>query len=418
MPSKHAILSPSASKRWMTCTPSARLEAEVPNRDTAYTREGTIAHAMAEFLLNNLKSNGNITVDHDLIATLRTSTLREYLPDDLLALFTQTEELGADPWEMLETVYTGYVVPVYEDFLTVQNEDPAAVLLVEAELKLTEYIPEGFGSSDAVIIGGGSLNVYDLKYGKGVKVDAKHNTQMMCYALGAYCGPAELFDTAHVTMTICQPRLNHISTWTISERTLLKWAAEELRPAAARAFAGEGPQVPGEHCKFCRVAAQCRALRDQVLSTDWAEAACEGRDAKTAVPLMTMEEVAAALGQAPVIRTWLDSIEAFALDKALAGETVPGYKLAEGRSVRKIKDPAAALAKLEGFGLSPDDYLKPRELKTIGDLEKLLKKANFNKLLGDLVEKPKGKPTLVRDSDTTHAAYVPDAAKEFENVNI
>lgn len=402
----------------MTCTPSARLEAGVESKDTAYTREGTIAHAMAEFLLNNLKQDDALVVDPEAITTLRAVAKREYLPEALLVLFKQAEELGVDPWDMLETVYTGYVVPVYEEFLAASKADPASLLLVEAELKLSEYIPEGFGSSDAVVIGAGKLRVFDLKYGKGVKVDATHNTQMLCYALGAYCGPAELFDTPKIVMTICQPRLDHISRWEVSQKYLLSWAGNELRPAAQAAFNGEGQQVPGEHCKFCRVAAQCRALRDHVLSTDWAEAACSGADVKESLPLMDMAEVAEALGQAGVIRAWLDSIEAFALDKALSGVTVPGYRLAEGRSVRKITDPAAALAKLETMGLQPDDYLKPRELKGIGDLEKLLKKSNFNKLLGDLVEKPKGKPTLIRDTDTSRPAFVSDAAQIFENVNI
>jgi hypothetical protein len=291
---------------------------------------------------------------------------------------------------MAETVYDHYVRPVYEAYLGAKLQDPDAELLIEARLKLSEFIPEGFGSSDAVLIYGRTLEVFDLKYGKGVKVDAEHNAQMMCYALGAYCGPGETYDIADVRMTIIQPRLRHESSWAITAPDLLLWAHNSLKPAAQLAFRGEGEQVPGEHCRFCKVAAKCRALADYTLRVT---------KEKTEPGVMTLEEIAALLPHFSTIKSWISSVEEFALEAALEGDTIPGYKVVEGRSLRKISDPHKAMELLEGAGFEPGAYLKPAELKTITDLEKTLTKKGFKTLLGDLVIKPEGKPTLVEESD-------------------
>lgn len=380
----HALLAPSSAKRWMTCTPSARLEATRPEKDTAYTREGTIAHAMAEAILRDLLDQN---LDHFPDAA-------EYLTSRsgiILAEFCRTaEHEGLDWKEMAETVYDNYVRLVYESYLAAKLEDPDAVLLIEAKLKLSEFIPEGFGSSDAVLIYGDTLEVFDLKYGKGVKVDAEENAQMMCYALGAYLGPGELYDINRVLMTIIQPRLRHESSWGMHVLDLMLWAKNKLRPAAKMAFEGKGKQIPGEHCRFCKVAAQCKALADYTLKVS---------EDKTEPGLMSLEEIARILPHFATIKSWISSVEEFALEAALEGDTIPGYKVVEGRSVRKISNVAEAMARLEGNGIPAENYLKPAELKTITDLEKTLTKKGFKTILGDLVIKPEGKPTLVEEAD-------------------
>ncbi len=356
----------------------------MPEKDTAYTREGTIAHAMAEAILRDMLAQDLTTFPEPA----------EYLTSRsgvILAEFCRTcDREGLDWKEMAETVYDHYVRPVYEAYLGAKLQDPDAELLIEARLKLSEFIPEGFGSSDAVLIYGRTLEVFDLKYGKGVKVDAEHNAQMMCYALGAYCGPGETYDIADVRMTIIQPRLRHESSWTLTAPDLLHWAHNSLKPAAQLAFRGEGEQVPGEHCRFCKVAAKCRALADYTLRVT---------KEKTEPGVMTLEEIAALLPHFSTIKSWISSVEEYALEAALEGDTVPGYKVVEGRSVRKISNTAEAMARLEGNGFEPESYLKPAELKTITDLEKTLTKKGFKTLLGDLVIKPEGKPTLVEESD-------------------
>lgn len=379
----HALLAPSSAKRWMTCTPSARLEATVSNKDTAYTREGTIAHAMAETILRRLLEIGadSMPESYEFFTTYC---------NDIDEQMQACQLEGLDWKEMAETVYENYCRPVYESYLGALLEDPDAALLIEAKLKLSEFIPEGFGSSDAVIIYGDTMEVFDLKYGKGVKVSADENAQMMCYALGAYLGPGELYDIKTVRMTIIQPRLNHESSYSIHAVDLMFWADKVLKPAAQLAFRGEGKQVPGEHCRFCKVAARCKALASYTLAVT---------EDKTEPGLMSLDEIARLLPHFSTIKSWISSVEEFALEAALEGDTIPGYKVVEGRSVRKISNAAEAMARLDGAGIPAENYLKPAELKTITDLEKALTKKGFKTILGDLVIKPEGKPALVEESD-------------------
>ena len=397
MPTSHATLAPSAAKRWMTCAPSARLEAQVPGKDTVYTKEGTIAHAMAETLLRICLEQDSAPID-DFVEKYRLSydALKDKggkmapLYMELAVHVDEAVQEGLDPWEMMDTVLDHYCRPVFDDYLRAKADDPEAVLLVEQKLKLSEFIPEGFGSSDAVIIGGATLGVYDLKYGKGVKVSAKANPQMRCYALGAWCGPAELYDIRTIQMTIIQPRLQWISTDSMTASEMLDWANNELKPAAVLAYQGGGEFVPGEHCRFCNVAPRCKALAAKAADLN----ANRGDTA-----LMTNEEMADVLRSVMSLKSWIAGLENYVLEKALEGQEFPGFKVVEGRSLRQISDPVKAMQVLSEAGFDEASYTKPKELKTIGDLEKLLKKKGFQELLGEYVVKPQGKPTLAEDSD-------------------
>lgn len=383
MPTDHAVLAPSAAKRWMTCTPSARLEEQIPSEDTAYTREGTIAHAMAETMLRVYLAKNATAVNTE-------DSDYEYFGEDLKTLAIQAQAEGYEAMEMLKTVHEDYVRIVYEDYLTAKSMDPDAILLVEQRLKLTDYIPEGFGSSDAILIYKDVCQVYDLKYGKGVKVEADHNPQMMCYGIGAVCGPCELYDINYVMMTIIQPRLHHVSTYQTTVGELTAWALGNLKPAAEKAFQGIGPFIPGEHCGFCRAAARCKALKLHAM----VEAQMHGQP-----ELMTDDEIAEALAGLDTIKRYVKSIEEYTLAQALQGTKYPGFKLVEGRSLRVIKDQDTAMKKLADAGFEEDMYCKPKELKTITELEKLLRKKGFQELLGSFVVKPQGKPTLVPEDD-------------------
>ena len=415
MPTTHAILAPSASKRWMTCPPSARLEAQVPSKDTAYTKEGTIAHAMAEALLTIALEQSWRGWPEDFVEKFEMALNAAGEGGKLADIFTPLRQAvndanaeNLDPWEMMNTVSDNYCRFVYEDYLEAKTEDPDAVLLIEQKLNLGEYVPEGFGSSDAVLIYGGTLQVYDLKYGKGVKVSARDNTQMLCYALGAILGPGELYDLDEIKMTIIQPRLQWISTETTTYWDVRKWATEELRPAAILAFQGGGEFTPGEHCRFCNVAPRCKAL---------AAKASQLNEKRGETALMTNEEIAEALTNAQQLKSWLAGLEAYALEKALEGETFPGFKVVEGWSVRQISDPATAMQILEDAGFDEASYIKPKELKTISDLEKLLKKKGFQELLGKYVVKPQGKPALVEESDPRPAMNsASSAAEDFKDI--
>ena len=355
----------------------------MPEKDTAYTREGTIAHAMAETMLLHLLSKDTEIVPEysDFMLSCEARLMHQ---------INDCNEEGLDWKEMAETVYEHYCRLVYESYLGAKLTDSEAVLLIESKLHLTEFIPEGFGSSDAVLIYGDTLEVFDLKYGKGVKVEAENNAQMMCYALGAYCGQGEFYDIKWVQMTIIQPRLRHESSYRIHAADLMWWAEQELKPAALKAWNGEGEQVPGDHCRFCKVAAKCKALAAHTLEVS--------KDT-TEPGLMSLDEIAKLLPHFATIKSWISSVEEFALEAALEGDTIPGYKVVEGKSNRKFKSEEEVKKALKDAGIPEDSYLRPRELKTITDLEKTLTKKGFKTILGDLVIKPEGKPTLVEESD-------------------
>lgn len=403
MPNDHALLAPSASARWIACPPSARLEAQVPEKDTVYTREGTIAHAMAEAILKGALKSGLQAWPDDY------SEIVSIGGPDLLKCYNQAEGERLDPSEMMQTVSDNYCRIVYEDYLTALQQDPEADLLIEQKFKLSDYVPEGFGSSDAVILYKHWMSVYDLKYGKGVKVSATNNPQMMCYALGALLGPGELTDPINVEMNIVQPRLHWVSTWAITTEHLLSWAEEILRPAAVEAYQGGGAFHPGDHCKFCAVAPRCKSLALQASSMNLDKAGA----------LMTDEEISKALKSAGAVKAWIASLEAYALDRALEGHTVPGWKVVEGRSVRQITDQESAMAALNAAGLSEVNYCKPKELRNISDLERLLTKKGFNAMLGQFVTKTTGKPTLVEESDPRPAmGSTSSAVNDFKEVQL
>lgn len=405
MPTFHALLSPSSSKRWMTCTPSARLEAQEPDKETAYAEEGTIAHAVAECQLDYyLARNAELVYEDAWAECSKFHTFDSQL-DGLAA---RCLEKGFDYRDIFETVHNRYVAIVWATYIAARNADPDAELLVEATLKLDDFIPEGFGSSDAVIIAGHSLQVFDLKYGQGVKVDANHNTQMMCYALGAIHGPGETYPVEDVTMTIIQPRLSHVSSFTMKADLLESWGHTELAPRASKAFWGNGSRVPGDHCKFCRVAARCRALATyaSVLEAQGADPA-----------LLSMDELSDMLHRLGALRTLISSLEEYAMSKALAGTPVPGWKLVEGRGSRVITDPEGAAAALAQAGYTEADIYKPAELRTISELEKLTGRKAFASLLGSYVTKKAGKPALAPEDDPRPAFSPADsAARDFEDL--
>lgn len=391
MPSEHALLAPSAAHRWMHCPASARLEACFPSRDTVYTLEGTFAHACAERALNNL-------LDAEAKHT-------DPKPDAFADLYEQLETEGFSTADAISYALDHFVQPVWAAYQTAKASDPEAVLLVEQKLDLSAFVPGGFGSSDAVLISRGRLTVYDLKYGKGVKVyaeqDGQLNEQMLCYALGAVIGAGELYHIDTVRMTIIQPRLSHTSTAEISYDRLLEWAARELRPAAVAATVGT-EMHPGSHCRFCRAAARCQALHDYA----------EGAAGALRPAPMTVPQLAEALGSLDIIKAWIKSVEDASLRILLEGGSLPGWKLVEGRSNRRISDPDGAVKALRDAGLDDASIFKPQELRTISELEALLTKPVFKTLLGEFVTRPKGSPTIAPETDS-RADYRLDAATEF-----
>lgn len=363
----HAKLSASGSKRWLTCTHSASLESEFPDSTSDFAKEGTAAHELSELKL--MKETEKINK--------RTFSIR-------YNKFKKGNEYYSQSMDDYTDEYVNFVLEAF-------HATPNAEISLEQRVDFSEWVPEGFGTSDVVITSEDVIEVIDLKYGKGVPVSAENNPQAMLYALGAYHAYEMIYDFKRVKMTIVQPRLESISTFELPLSELLDWAENFVKPRADMAMKGEGEFHPDpEACRFCRAKGVCRARAEKNLEI----ARYEFQDS----PLLSKEDIADILSQATEIKKWLEQVQEYALEQVRDhGEEIPGYKLVEGRSNRVItdKEKAASILEAEGF----EEIFKPQELKAMGVLEKLVGKAKFTDLLSDFIIKPTGKPVLVVESD-------------------
>lgn len=379
---RHALLSPSGAHRWMNCTPSALLESHEEEESSPFAEEGTCAHALCEIRLLELLG-------------------QEPGPNEF-------EELK-DKWydKAMEDYANEYVSLVYSKYLEAKNRDPETMLLVEKTLDFSEWIPESFGTCDAIIISEGQIEVFDFKYGKGVAVQADNNPQMMIYALGALADYDLDYGISKVNMTIVQPRLANVSEWQIDAQELKEWATNTLAVKAKLAYAGKGDQLAGTWCKFCKIKARCAALAERMTACYTQHEVKE---------LITDSQMSDILALIPLIKTWCSAVEEYALAQALLGKKYKGLKLVEGRSVRRINDPSTLAATLLEAGYDKEVIYKPLELRGIGELEKAVGKKRFSSLAEGCIEKPQGKPTLVSEDDKREELIVNSAELDFQNI--
>lgn len=386
MPDVHAKLSASGAKKWIACPGSVLLEANAPDKPSAYATEGTTAHALGE-------------------AKIRLAT-KEYTKAKYHKAIKELEI--DDEMEEYTDAYRDFVI---EQFNQAKQYTPDAILLLEQRLDFSEYVPEGFGTGDCVIIGAGKLQIIDLKYGKGVPIQAEGNPQMRLYALGALAAYDFLYDIEEIDMCIFQPRIDNIDDAVMTAKELRAWG-EEIRPAAQKAFSGTEEFCAGNHCdsNFCRARPFCRAYaerKQEMAKYDFKKPA-----------QLTPEEISEILEQAEALAKWATLIKDYALNEAVSnGVVFPGYKVVEGRSNRVFSiDDTLIAGVLIAKGYNEDSFY-PRKLIGIGAMEKYLGKKDFGKLLGEFVIKPKGKPTLVPESDKRPAWNSAAAAMEdFEDI--
>ena len=373
---EHAVLSASGSHRWLNCTPSARLELEFENTGSEAAREGTAAHALCEHKLK------------------RALHMRSRRP---------ASDYDSDEMEECTDAYVDFVMEQYETAKQV-CEDP--VILIEQRLDFSCYVPDGFGTGDCLIISDDRLHIIDFKYGMGVLVEAEGNPQMKLYALGALAVYDALYDIREVSMTIFQPRRENVSTWTIPVEDLKDWAENELKPRAKMAYDGEGEYLPGEWCTFCRAAVRCRARAEEKLKLAQTEFRMP--------PLLTDAEIEDILAVLPDLTKWANEIAAYALDSALNhGKEWNGFKVVEGRSVRKYRDEDAVAEAAKAAGYR-DIYRQT--LIPLTEMQKLMGKDRFEDILGGLIYKAPGKPTLAPKSDKRPAVNVTNAINEFNEI--
>ncbi len=372
----HAVLSASGSHRWLNCTPSARLELEFENTGSEAAREGTAAHALCEHKLK------------------RALHMRSRRP---------VSDYDSDEMEECTDAYVDFVMEQYEAAKQV-CKDP--VVLIEQRLDFSCYVPDGFGTGDCLIISDDRLHIIDFKYGMGVLVEAENNPQMKLYALGALALYDALYDIREVSMTIFQPRRESVSTWTIPVEDLKAWAENELKPRAKMAYDGEGEYLPGEWCTFCRAAVRCRARAEEKLKLAQTEFRMP--------PLLTDAEIEDILAVLPDLTKWANEITTYALDAALNhGKEWNGFKVVEGRSVRKYRDEAAVAEAAKEAGYK-DIYRQ--SLIPLTEMQRLMGKDRFEAILGGLITKAPGKPTLVPKSDRRPAMNVSNAINEFYEI--
>lgn len=358
----HAVLSASSSHRWMNCPPSVRLTEHIADKGSVYAAEGSEAHELCEYKLRQLLG------------------MKAKNPLDTpggLQYYDSTMEDAA-------TGYAAFVLEVLEG-IKVTCTDP--IVMVEQRLNFSRWVPDGFGTGDAVIVADGTLHVIDFKYGTGVPVSAEGNSQMRLYALGALDMFGELYDIAKVVTTIYQPRLSSISTDTISKADLLDWAEHTLRPAAELAYKGEGNLNAGSWCSFCKLRTTCRKRAE-------ANLLLAQHDFKLP-PTLSDEEISVILDQLDDLTSWAADIKEYALNAALSGTHFDGWNLVEGRANRRYTDEVAVADAVIAYGKDPYE----RKVLGITAMEKLLGKKQFSNLLSNLVERPQGKPTLVPVSD-------------------
>ena len=374
-PEVHSILGASAADRWMNCTPSAQLTAGMEDETTTFAAEGTAAHALCEWKVRKalkMRAGRRPTSDY------WTDEMEEFTDDYrdfIMDLVGQAKQHCKDP-----------------------------VTLIEQHLDFSCYVPDGFGTGDFLLVADKELNVVDFKYGRGVAVYADHNPQMMLYALGALNLFDCLYDIEQVTMTIFQPRLSSISTWTITAAELYQWAEEVLKPKAELAAKGEGEFVSGSWCRFCKARNTCRARAESFLELAKMEFQPPA--------LLSDEEVAEVMEKADELSKWASDVMAYAQAEAIEnGKHWNGYKLVEGRSVRKFSDEAKVEAAAKAAGYT-DIYNK--SLITLTAFEKLMGKKNFADVLGQYVTKPAGKLTLVPVSDKRPEVSVNTVNDEFQ----
>lgn len=385
---KHALLSASGATRWLNCTPSARLEEKYeesnPSKSSIYAEEGTLAHEISDveirFALGKISQN---------VYTQESKRLQSS------PLFNEDEM----PEEVEK--YTSYVL---EQFAVIKKKHPDAVILVEQRLDFSHIVEKGFGTGDIVIIADGTIYVIDLKYGKGVKVDAKDNDQLKLYGLGALREFELLYDIHTVELVVAQIRLDHISTWQISVADLELWGSRTVKPLAAQAYLGEGTQKAGDHCRWCKVKGMCATLAAANVKL----AQHDFRDPH----LLSDKQIMDVYNQIPMLTTWAAAVAEHMLDTGLAGKEWKGFKIVEGQSRRKWKDEDAVMDILRKNKFLKKDYTQTK-LIGIPAAEKLVGKKNLQPLLGDQIVIPQGKPTLVPESDKRPAMGVEQAKIDF-----
>lgn len=364
----HALLSASGASRWLNCTPSPRLEEGFKEESSSFAEEGTLAHELAELMLRE---------------SMRIIYIDEYA--ELVEVITDNKLYSDDMLDYVK-IHTDYVIEQYRE---AKKKDPLAVLLIEERVDITHLIEDGFGTCDVIIIYSGILEVIDLKYGMGVRVESKENSQLKLYGSGALEKYDLLYDVHTVRLTITQPRLDSISSWEINADDLREWGENIVKPTALLAYEGKGDQKTGDWCKFCKASPRCKAQNDLALET--------AKKAFTDPQLLTDSELVEIYAKIGDIGKWFNAVSDYMYKEALDGKKWEGFKMVEGQNRRAWTDEEKVKEILYG-NYKVEEFINSK-VKGIGDIEKLVGKKNFPIMLGEFCKNTKTSPSLVPESD-------------------
>lgn len=379
MPDVHALLSASSAERWINCPPSARLTENMPDTESPHAAEGTLAHSLAELKVRKKFENMRKSEYDKRLGEIRKNPL--YAPE--MDGHTDT--------------YLDCILKAAHGYNKVKP-----YVVAEKRLDYSAYAPGGFGTCDCAMLCKNDLHIFDFKYGKGVPVSAEDNPQLKLYALGALAEYGFLYDIQSVILHIIQPRIDNISDFTIDVDALTAWG-NSIRPAAELAYKGEGEFKCGDHCRFCKAKAICRARAEDFFTLE--------ASAELPKELLSDHEIGEILERASRLKNWVSEVEEYVLSELLSGKSVEGWKAVEGRSNRKITDidNAFEVLKKEGYD---EALLYERKPITLTELEKLVTKKKLEELIGSMIDKPRGKPTLAPESDK-RKPYAPDLKEMF-----
>lgn len=378
MVAAHAILSPSSAHRWLVCAPSARFEEQIPEEESVYAAEGSLAHELAALVLSAR-------------AGIFKGSQKAY--NQILDKITSNELYGAEMLELCED-YAAFVL------------DKGGEILIEHRYDLTKYIPLSFGTGDATNLTPKTIYVTDFKYGAGVRVMATANKQMMCYALGAYeTALSKDLAPETISMSIYQPRAGGYSTWDISVEDLLTWAEEEVKPKAALAIAGMGDFIPGEHCQFCKARTICKAYYDRFADIK------RLKDKR----VMTDEDIATVLTYGGDLAGWVKKVEEQAILRLQANTPLKGFKLVAGSGRRSFKSEDNVVDILLGEGFESDQIFDSK-LFSLTAFEKQLGKKRFNELFEKEIVKLEGKPQIAPTDDKRPA--ISNTADDYDEEDL
>ena len=351
----HALLSASSAHRWLECPPSAVANEAYPNQDTVFTQEGTLAHEVAEFMARN-------------------------------GYYSRDEAVEGVTVEMVNCAKE------YADYIEEQKKSNDAIVLLEQRVDFSPWVPDGFGTCDCIIIQNDTLTIIDYKYGQGVAVSAADNPQMKLYALGAMNDYGIALDVKNVELHIFQPRLNNISTDSLTVEDLMEWADKTVKPVAEKAVQGKGKYAPGEHCRFCQHGGKCRALTK--MCTEYLDT----HGLRVALPVLAPHEVADVLRMEPMITLWLKKVKEQAMSTLMSGGEVPGYKVVAGRGSRSWADDLEVANALKAAGYSEQDITKTTVL-SVAAMESAIGKKKVAELVGGQILMNSGSPTIAPITD-------------------